>query len=834
MTFKPFRALLWKEFRQQYLLWLGLFFLSLILHVLTGLYSVFEPNQVHIEGEMFVLTSVVITLLYLMASTSLIFSNEKEERTYTFLRRLPITPEKIVLSKLGWVFGSTLWIAFCLGTLSLVSYVIVTPSEFLRYFSHLTNTDINRTDELNQIADGCLIFAVVSAEAFCWGLFWSTRIRSQMYSFLLTAGSLITTLILSIFFGSWIDRHLHILTEVEHTVFFTFSHGLVILVTGGIGFWDAWKWITRKENAPAFREIEPITKAEKIRLLTTPPSGEMRWLFWQTFRQSRVMLLSAFGLGLLVYFFGLGTALNNIPAGREVFHFSDSRFFKITVSILGILCYTMPFLFCGSVFWADQKNNGRQMLCYRGISPGKIWWSRILPFGAVYFWFPAAVLATCAVFFLFFNPNSRIFLYHPSDLIVFWHLFLGILYFFLAYSAVFCIGQLVSLLSKSVVLSAFGTFGAALLFLCWMSTVMVYLNLSLLWTALPLELMMLYATWRRMPDWLRGRNTFRAYLRAMSPVLATGAVVLTAIPLVRVYSVPVIDKGFALPVSVIEKAGPETTERNDRTVAELLRVIEENSGSDNIESMKTAWLTLQDLLKDPQFATHYNISLFTEYHIYRSIIYRKPRFSEESLREAAAFLELIPSRRATLSEILARNYTALEIDVRNHVYTINDTMRGFRLPPPNYEIEEHWLIPDLERREFNAGGMQEVPISMRILFFWEKYRVMRRLNYVFQIESEAVTQLERKIQSGVLEKDSVEEILVRRKQQLRRHSRLVRFISRKVPFLIPDLETAWDYNAYERFYFTNPDKEDYYRFALDLEQIRKRAASPQPGSPGGQ
>ena len=92
---------------------------------------------------------------------------------------------------------------------------------------------------------------------------------------------------------------------------------------------------------------------------------------------------------------------------------------------------------------------------------------------------------------------------------------------------------------SGIVAVAFGTVLTFLL--CGWAALMYMLGLSWLWSVAPLPLAFLVTTWLHAPDWLLERKTWRARLCPALVVAVPALAILVAIPLVRVYEIPLVE-----------------------------------------------------------------------------------------------------------------------------------------------------------------------------------------------------------------------------------------------------------------------------------------------------
>ena len=162
---KPTVALFHKEFRQQGAFALGMVLLCLIFFV--GYTETLRWSSDTITLDFLFAIAIFTTALYAGAAAALAYSTEHADKTFTFLRRLPISPTTIALGKIGWVLCGTLLVLAANLLLFGIFALLYSPS--------------NGTLSGEQIM---LTYGIGIIEVLLWGLFWSTRCRDQVTAIL--------------------------------------------------------------------------------------------------------------------------------------------------------------------------------------------------------------------------------------------------------------------------------------------------------------------------------------------------------------------------------------------------------------------------------------------------------------------------------------------------------------------------------------------------------------------------------------------------------------------------------------------------------------------------
>ena len=107
----------------------------------------------------------------------------------------------------------------------------------------------------------------------------------------------------------------------------------------------------------------------------------------------------------------------------------------------------------------------------------------------------------------------------------------------------FACGQLASMFIRSGILAAFVGLTLAGVVYEWSKLVQM-MEISWLWTLLPIPVVLLCATWLCAPDWILERNNWRGWLRIGVALLVPLTAILIAVPLYRIYQIPDAEAWF--------------------------------------------------------------------------------------------------------------------------------------------------------------------------------------------------------------------------------------------------------------------------------------------------
>ena len=199
-------------------------------------------------------------------------------------------------------------------------------------------------------------------------------------------------------------------------------------------------------------------------------------------------------------------------------------------------------------FLADQRRSSRRFLADRGVPAKFVWLSRqTITLGLPLLLFFTLLLGCsfsrrrccrvlCSPIILRWARLSEV--YAEAYAVV--YLAFGVLGYVLIGIAVGPL--LLDVLPQSAAGGAVQHLLLTAIFAVWCG-LMWFWQVNWLWSVLPIPLALLLATRLRAADWLLERNNLRAWLRPGLALLIPAAALLVAVPLYRVYSVPLVDPG---------------------------------------------------------------------------------------------------------------------------------------------------------------------------------------------------------------------------------------------------------------------------------------------------
>jgi hypothetical protein len=364
------------------------------------------------------------------------------------------------------------------------------------------------------------------------------------------------------------------------------------------------------------------------------------------------------------------------------------------------------------------------MLTHRGIAPGKVWWSRVLTFGFAYaiYCVPLVMIFINVAFsgnsdyFRFYLCNEPNFYdglfrsdgqWRPENITAGWQCFYVAITLF---AAIFCMGQMISLFMRSFIAAIPVVLAMFIGLFFWVMIVKYLLGYGgLVWAVWPILLACLVASRIRTANWQRGRNTWRAWRPPVLTLVAPTLLILCVIPIVRVYSVPVIYLGYMVDSSMMRH--PRFSQEQ-----EYLAV---DDGASSYWSIphNEVWQRLQESERN----NHYTIDT-ARYAMAYYGYYDNWILYQQWLGRVAGAKDVTPE---TLRQLVA----LLERTAQNR--------------PPLRKVVMDSYIAEYQTAAFHSQNIAD--FFVRVGMPWEKYRIMRRLDYEFQVQSQLADEMEQVI-----------------------------------------------------------------------------------------
>ena len=523
----------WKEYRQMRSFWLSLLLVAVMLQLIIFAMTEHGHPQDSMTGM-----AVCFAALYALGCGATMFAMEHDNGTYDFLRALPTNGLSTFLSKV---------------TFTLISAPLLFAATFgcAWFLSSLRGL----TMEAQWVIAS--IWCLGALTLFAWATLFSLLMRHVVPAALLGGFAGCVTIPL-VMWAAWALRAPFSTRETGADVAVILS--LVIVAVSIANVWLGTRWfreaaVTRSRVDDMARRRDEFAKSFGAYELETVASKGTAFahLLWLQWRQSRGMILILTGLVIWLGLVLVTLAVLPTVDQEYIHHF---RVLWAMFTAFGTLAGAAVLPVTGaSVFAGDQRQNQFRFLADHGLSPKTVWWSRHpVWIGAIAVWL--AMLLIPAVL-LFANwpklQDPAPGLQNPTSMVL-WLVFPALLCAPLAY----CFGQLCSMLFRSGILAiTFSIVGSYIL--AWWAFGMSILHVPLIWSVVPIPVILLVATRARTRGWLIESNTLRSWLPVVLILAVPGAAIFSGVCLYRIYSVPWVEPGFDV-AAFTAPASPEAVE----------------------------------------------------------------------------------------------------------------------------------------------------------------------------------------------------------------------------------------------------------------------------------
>jgi hypothetical protein len=416
----PFYTLFKKEYREHRISLLTVFCILCTIPAIPVLY--FEARL----GFAF-----LVSLFYMTATAAMSYAKEDEAKTALFLRMLPMSGQTLLYAKLTW-----------LATVILILHLPLVL--YIRYASLFFEPSVP--------VSVSYAFAATFL-ALSWAFFWTTRYPSKLFATLLACLCAICTggfIHVAILFMAIVTGSINDIRDWYHSLLTGSMITVISLPIGWLGLRRAARYYRQPELEPKRngRQQRSQSVSAKPRFLTRlfPQKtwSPLTAMLWQSTGQSRdILLLGLFTALVFCLWNSFYLLLSPIDD-----HSYFGRAFQALTVILNVICVPIGFGFAATIFSQDQESQKYRILTGMGISRHLIWWSRILPFAAVYL-IPllfAGIFAMCG---MTLYPGEW------GDPKLPWMVSAAIVLYLLPFS----LGSFFSMFCRSILMSIIWTFG---------------------------------------------------------------------------------------------------------------------------------------------------------------------------------------------------------------------------------------------------------------------------------------------------------------------------------------------------------------------------------------
>ncbi|MCL2745048.1 MAG: hypothetical protein FWE67_14485 [Planctomycetaceae bacterium] len=509
------KTVFYKEFRQNSALLYAMLLFCFLLQLALLLSSIFNGVSYRVDFDAVALFTVA---LYAGAASAISFAGERDDKTFDFLRRLPLTARTIM-------FGKTCWL--------LVSTAAMTAGALLMCVFYFACSGF-RTGISGDVLWG--VFGVSIIEALVWGLFWSPRRKSTVSAVLLTyISAAMVTYLVTIPFGNVNAADNQYLSAVPLRLGIC-AVVAVFAVQGMLKWFAPETHISYYDTKHAEKPVSSVVRSPFIALTL------------HCIRQSRIMLLIGVILAVIYPVFS-STFIYVCFLISSVYHRHSGDSARLADTLfLDIFTVCFYLVFCGSIFAPDHKNRTFRILTRFGIAPGKVWLSRMLPFALISLF--AACLYIVLHYKLIFQLLAVYSRYRPVyEAITPVFIWTTLIPLFLSFWLIpFAVGSFLSISFRSQIVAVALTGAFSMLLFAWMAAGYLTCVLNPLWFVFPLCAALILASYLRTNNWLKERSGWKVQLFPLLPFALTGVIICAAVPPVRIYSIPFV------PLSEIETA----------------------------------------------------------------------------------------------------------------------------------------------------------------------------------------------------------------------------------------------------------------------------------------
>jgi hypothetical protein len=491
LTDTMFWRLVWKEYRVQRNLWLAVLVLTPVVQLCVVMAQQLSQGSFPDEGYFAIVFGAAA--VFMVGCGATLFATEHEMGTFAFQRALPVTAWRVFAAKTGLAVGGGVLLVAALTGLTWLLFVPGRPP---------------------WTEPAWLPGTLAVAEVFAWGVFFSLVLRQPLWAALLG----LAVPLFAVYAARPVDWN----GEMSHYTAHLPVRSVFCLVLLAVDAGLAQLWFRGKLDFVRARLWWPARSREYVADVQplSPYCGGRRigwWrLLWLVWREGRWLT----GACLLLY----GLFLRQVL--RHSWDRMDWEFMIVSLLVAGIV-------FGLSTFTLQQWRRQFRMFAEQGVSPRWVWLSRHA------FWLPLLILMTAIPAVMMsiaghWSPGS-VDHREPNELL------LLLLFPLVAYA----VSQLAAMLIRSPAVAIAASLGLTVLAGFWIM-LMVLGDVPLVWSACPLPVVCLFATWWCAPDWIAERRGRRFVLRLAVSLGIPALILLVAVPLRRAYQIPAVDPGFSV------------------------------------------------------------------------------------------------------------------------------------------------------------------------------------------------------------------------------------------------------------------------------------------------
>jgi len=500
--------LAWKEYRLLRAFWISIAALTVLIELLIWWNA--DSDQERIQALFIV--GLGLPAFYALGCGATMFATEHETGTYPFQRALPVTASRLMFGKLAFAIVSQVAlfaVLWCI-TAGIAGWRLPDPWFHSRLWG---------------------LWGIGAIELLVWGILFSLLTTRPVKAALLGVAAASFSVFAVVYAIAATPGPNDGIGAYSAVIPFRIA---LVAPVAAAGVWLAVRWFRESPLSMASRfgrgrdDPETVAIADVHRGEHSAAAVSFRRLIWQHWRQS-LPLIVAFVLVLLpVWLAGLVSWLT-------AFHFDGVRR-GFGYALIFLATALSPPLIGVCVFLPDTHAGKVRFLAERGVRASAVWLSRHLV------WLGTSVVLLGITLAAVYAMDREV---EPLPWLV-------------AYTGIaYCTGQLFSMFVRKGIVAAFLASVVTGLLMAW-TAVMHYVEYHWAWSVLPVPASMLLATWLRSRAWMIQRNDLSAWFAPALTLLMPVVALLTIVPMVRVYEIPLVDLGF----SPEEYARPHTAEED--------------------------------------------------------------------------------------------------------------------------------------------------------------------------------------------------------------------------------------------------------------------------------
>ncbi|MCL2744753.1 MAG: ABC transporter permease [Planctomycetaceae bacterium] len=349
-------AIFKKDLREKWFIYLIQLFPLLVFILFHYVRYVFDSAENPIVSEARINNLLYSSIFFAMGFNAIcavmvppmMWAMEHENKTFHFLRQLPVSAKDIAL-------GKSLAVLFCIIAGAVLYLAIAVGFGFLLF---------GRFAELPTSV--WITYAVLLLHAAVWGMFWSPRCKSNFLAGLMSGLCSVLLPVLYVVlcvWGFWLEVNPSDMSEV---LFLSVPLSvLVIVIITPFAVKGMLRWL-EPEKPKIQKQSETEVQSDTPFIVRPALTSPFAALLHQTYNQSKGIYFTGIICVAVMYMLFVCAMICDYTASAFI------------LTMLFVSMFVLPFVF-GATFCKDQSNKSYNFLTRCGAVPGQVWWSRMLP-----------------------------------------------------------------------------------------------------------------------------------------------------------------------------------------------------------------------------------------------------------------------------------------------------------------------------------------------------------------------------------------------------------------------------------------------------------------------